>query len=554
MTVEFWIGLEFEHSQERHALKRFLDSMQRLFREDRDSYFVLANFSLSGSQIDLAVLKHDAIVVVDLKECSEPFRATENGPWITTRTGQMIKGGDEKRNPLEQVSSYRRKWIDYLKWHQGEFLEKTKVNCLNFTHVSAFVAISPTLHPDTQVELPFLKWFSLVGLDDLPQAIYEQTSSELDFSESELRRLLGILNLRPGDQETGGVLQGRQRHSVGIAPPMPSVVIGRESDLRELKSRLGLNGRAKSPTVQILAAVKGWPGVGKTTVAAALAHDSEIIVAFRDGVLWVSLGDKPDIVAKLLEWRRALREDGSTNMRSIEQLMAELSGQLREERRLLIIDDVWHAEHAVPFLVGGKGCATLITTRFDDVARALAPTASDVYRLPVLSDEQSLDLLRTLAPEVVQRYPDESLQLARDLEGLPLALQVAGRMLHVEADRGFQVGDLLEQLREGSRLLQAEAPVDRMDLATQTTPTIAALLKKSTDLLDPEIRDCFAFLGAFAPKPAMFDIHAMSVVWGIEDAEPVARQLLDRGLIEAADDRFQMHALLVMHARSLLEE
>jgi hypothetical protein len=145
--------------------------------------------------------------------------------------------------------------------------------------------------------------------------------------------------------------------------------------------------------------------------------------------------------------------------------------------------------------------------------------------------------------------------LVRELEGLPLALQVAGHMLRVEAGYGFGVTDLLDELREGAKLLMATAPADRSDLATETTPTVAVLLQKSTDRLDQFTRDCFAYLGAFVPKPATFGLEAMQSVWMIETdaAKTTARMLVDRGLLEPiGHGRFWMHALLVTHARSLL--
>jgi hypothetical protein len=135
-------------------------------------------------------------------------------------------------------------------------------------------------------------------------------------------------------------------------------------------------------------------------------------------------------------------------------------------------------------------------------------------------------------------------------------------MLNVEASYGFGVIELLTELREGAKnyegakLLAAKAPADRVDLASETTPTVAVLFKKSTDRLDDLTRDYFAYLGAFAPKPATFDLAAMKAVWQVEDPKPYARTLVDRGLLEYIPEigRYQMHALVVMHARSLLTD
>jgi hypothetical protein len=118
---------------------------------------------------------------------------------------------------------------------------------------------------------------------------------------------------------------------------------------------------------------------------------------------------------------------------------------------------------------------------------------------------------------------------------------------------GWGVDGLLVRLRDGAAVINAKGPADRADIEKQTIPTVAALLQQSTDLLDNHTRECFAFLGAFEPKPATFDLDAMSAVQKADDPKPVIRELAARSLIEPAGGRFQMHSLLVAHARSLLD-
>ncbi len=341
----------------------------------------------------------------------------------------------------------------------------------------------------------------------------------------------------------------------GSAPPLPGLVVGREDDLRALKTRLGIGGQGgQAPGVQVLTAIRGWPGIGKTTLAAVLAHDPEIMAAFPDGVLWTSLGPDPSLFSALATWSRALGAD-DLRAQSLEEASTHLTALLRAKRMLLVVDDVWQAEHARPFILGGRGCATLITTRSSRVAHALAPTANAIYRLPVLTEEQGLELLAALAPQVVVSHGDECRALVVALDGLPLALQVAGRMLAVEAGYGFGVKDLLAELRAGTALLEAQAPADRTDLANESTPTVAALLQHSTDRLDEAARAGFACLAVFPAKPATFDLAAMQAVCRVDDARPLARVLVDRGLLEAVSSeggRYQVHALLVMHAGALL--
>jgi hypothetical protein len=220
---------------------------------------------------------------------------------------------------------------------------------------------------------------------------------------------------------------------------------------------------------------------------------------------------------------------------------------------LLILDDIWDEAHASCFLraAAGSDCGVLATTRLTKVAEALTYDASRIYRLPELSEESSLKLLSYLAPGVVEQYPAACRKLVRDIGYLPLALHVAGRLLRTQAKWGLSVPKLVRDIRDGAALITESAPLDRAE--GDTLPTVQALLKRSTDELDERTRDCFAFLGAFAPKPATFNLAAMAGVWQIDDPEPTVRKLVGHGLLEPVNlNRFQMHELLVKHARSLL--
>lgn len=346
-----------------------------------------------------------------------------------------------------------------------------------------------------------------------------------------------------------------QPTTMGTAPPMPALMVGRDSDLAKLKQRVGIgHAGQQASSINVLTAMRGWPGVGKTTLAAALAHDADINARFPDGVLWASLGQQPNLFAELGAWGRALGVPDLRGAKTVEEASQLLAGILRTKKALLIVDDVWEAEHLLPFRVGGADCALLLTTRLPEIARAIAATPDDVYVLGVLDQADALNLLRMLAPTVVIANEAACRELVADLEGLPLALQVAGRLLQTEAGYGFEVTDLLQKLREGAAVIEAHAPADRADIANQTTPTVAALLDLSTSRLDETSLTHFAYLGAFAPKPATFDMAAIRSVWEVDDPKPTLRILIDRGLLEPTESRYWMHAILVAHARSFWAE
>ena len=334
-----------------------------------------------------------------------------------------------------------------------------------------------------------------------------------------------------------------------VLPPLPTVMIGREKALSDLKNRLGIGQNSR---LQLRTVIQGLPGVGKSTLMASLTHDREIHQAFHDGVLWTSLGEIPNLTTELLTWAKVFGLIDPGISYELGEITALLTAALRNKHILLIVDDIWRIADAAPFRVGGQNSAMVLSTRLNDVAEALAPTARDIYRLPVLTEIGGLQLLKTIVPDVVVHYPNKSRVLVHALQGLPLAIQVAGRLLRDEMKFGWGVTDLLADLQEGTRLLEEQVPGDMIGPWQSITPTVAALLHRSTDGLDDLTRQRFADLGFFVPKPATFDLKAMSALWQTDDVKPTARILINRGLLEpVSGGRFQMHALLILHARSL---
>lgn len=346
---------------------------------------------------------------------------------------------------------------------------------------------------------------------------------------------------------------------LGMAPPLPWRLVGRDADLQNIIQRLTPSpAHAESMPTQTVTAVRGWPGVGKTSIARAIAHSLRIADSFREGVLWTSLGPCPVILPELRAWGRAVDDLDLSSAESIAEASARLSGLLRQRNMLLIVDDAWEASHVAPFAVGGRCCAMLVTTRSREVAESLSSTPDDTYWLDVLDEQASLDLLRSLAPKVIDAYPSHCRELAGELEGLPLALQVAGRLLRAKQSRGWSVRQLLAELRtDAAQLLSARAPTDMASAPGEVSPTVTALLHRSTDALDPAIRKHFARLAPFAPRPATFELEDMACVWKLDTDETrrTVDMLVDRGLLEpVGDGDYQIHQILMEHAKTLLPQ
>ena len=333
----------------------------------------------------------------------------------------------------------------------------------------------------------------------------------------------------------------------GAPPNPPSLLfVGRGNDIAITKRML----LGEGSTVM----VDGLPGVGKTSLASAISRDQDLLTSFPDGVLWTSLGQKPNLNSVLGSWGRVLGLGDMVRVPTLEDIVVRLQELLLERRMLLIVDDAWDVGHLAPFLrLRGRGSGLLITTRLPKVSAGLTSTTSHHHRIEILSEDDALTLLWALAPEAVQDEPGACRSLVRDLERLPLALHVSGRLLHSEAKLGWGVRELIEELRSSAALIQENAPEDRAE--GDSIPTVSALLRRSSDFLDYRTCGHFARLGLFMPKPASFSLKQLASLWQERDPKPFVRSLVAHGLLEpSSTGRFQMHALLVAHAKSLLED
>jgi len=126
--------------------------------------------------------------------------------------------------------------------------------------------------------------------------------------------------------------------TAAAAPPHPALVIGREGDVSKLKARFGIVGNLPKEPVTV---IRGWPGVGKTTLVNALAYDPEVGSAFPDGVLWTAVGEAPNPLGELTAWARALGARETLEAHNLEEVIGRVRALLRDKKMFLIVDDVW---------------------------------------------------------------------------------------------------------------------------------------------------------------------------------------------------------------------
>ena len=304
-----------------------------------------------------------------------------------------------------------------------------------------------------------------------------------------------------------------------MAPDLPPLFVQRPTEFDALKNLLLTADRGQP--VAITTALTGAGGFGKTTLAAALCHDEDIIENF-DGILWVTLGQAPDVLSALLTLYAALTGE-RPGFASVEDAAFQLGQKLEQRTFLLVIDDVWDAAHLLPFLRGGKQSARLFTTRDASIAAEATPVNVDEMRA-----DEAVAMLTRGVPFL---EPGRARDLARRLGEWPLALELASAMMRERCRLGESAERSAMQLlaiteRKGVRAL--EDPT-----AERRHRTISSVLEVSLDLLDDDGRRCLAELAIF-PEDAAIPLAAAASVWGLGDldADDAARRLARLSLLK----------------------
>ncbi|HZS76808.1 MAG TPA: tetratricopeptide repeat protein [Ktedonobacteraceae bacterium] len=329
--------------------------------------------------------------------------------------------------------------------------------------------------------------------------------------------------------------------------------VGREDELKELKLRLCSGENAA------LTALNGLPGVGKTTLATAIAHNAEIQTYFSGGILWAGLGPEPDIPGIFSRWGSLFNisssEIGDPN--NIEAWGRALKLAIGASRMLVVIDDAWDIQEALEFRVGGPNCAYLLTTRFQSIANQFVPDEALVIR--ELQDNDSMQLLRMLAPKVIERDLQKTEALIHAVGGLPLALTLVGNYLRLQASTGVarHIDAALAQLSDAEQRLyisEAQGSTERHSSLSAGVPlSLKTVIAASDELLDDVTRKALYALSVFPPKPDAFSEEAALAV--ADCATKELDDLRNFGLIDiSTENHYTLHQTIYDYARLHLSE
>ncbi|XP_044482047.1 disease resistance protein RPP13-like [Mangifera indica] len=209
-------------------------------------------------------------------------------------------------------------------------------------------------------------------------------------------------------------------------------VIGFEDDAKVLLGKL-----VEDEPRRFVISIYGMGGLGKTTLAKKLYHNSAVVNKFHRRA-WVSVSQDyktEDLLRRIIKSFRISYSTIELEKMNTEDLERHLHGSLLEHSYLVVIDDVWQKEAweslKRSFPDSNNGSRVIITTRIKEVAER-SDERTHVHKLRFLSQDESWKLFSGKAFRNFTR--DEGLEeLGREMVqkcgGLPLAIVVLSGLL-----------------------------------------------------------------------------------------------------------------------------
>ncbi len=245
--------------------------------------------------------------------------------------------------------------------------------------------------------------------------------------------------------------------------------VGRESEVADVKRLL---------TATRLLTITGPGGVGKTRLAVRVASDA--LPSYEDGVFVVPLASvrDGDRVIHAVALALGLAHDNATDA-----TIESLRDHLHDKHRMIVLDT---CEHLI------DACATLAVRLVQSCPRltllatsreALKVPGEVTWQLPPMSCDEAMQLFieraKTVRQDFVLTKDDEVLlvQLCQQLDGLPLAIELAASRLRV-----LSLAQIAERLDDRFGLLTGNNR-----LAPLKQQTLRTMIDWSYDLLsEPE--------------------------------------------------------------------
>ncbi len=290
----------------------------------------------------------------------------------------------------------------------------------------------------------------------------------------------------------------------------------------------------------------GAGGFGKTTLAKMACADDRVKERFGRFVYPVvtvgrDLRGPEAVAAKVNDVIKLVVGENSTF--TDPQLAGARLGSLLDTGppALLVIDDVWEPEQLLPFLIGGRACSRLVTTRVPE----LLDGRGTAVCVDQMSPEQARALLTAGLPPLQETVVAGLLAVTGRW---PLLLRLVNKILADYAQMAAEVDTqgtaLVHQLRAGGPAVVDEVLGEdqrTLDVGqpSQRERAVRATIEASTGLLSGDDSERFAELSVFA-EDEVIPFGLVAQLWrataGLDELRvaQVVRRLAQLALVSQA--------------------
>ncbi|KAL2464837.1 putative disease resistance RPP13-like protein 3 [Abeliophyllum distichum] len=307
-------------------------------------------------------------------------------------------------------------------------------------------------------------------------------------------------------------------------------------DFKDIEARL-VRGSSELEIVSMV----GMSGIGKTTLAKQVYHDSYIVHHF-DTRAWATVSRNYNVQEILLNLLNSMGELTSKMHEMTSELLKErLYTNLNYRTYLIVLDDVWDTKfwddvkHLFPNDYFGS--RIMMTTRLENVAN-YANSCPPLHRLRFLSDGRGWILFRE---KVFGNYycplnlKGIGEKIVQHCQGLPLAIVL--------------IGGLLSKATKTQHYWKYVSEIVSL-VTTSIDELCSNILSFSYKHLPSHLKWCFLYIGIF---PEDYNIHVSKLVklWVAEGiVKPVGSKLLEDVAEEYFLDLVERELILIHEKKS----
>ena len=323
-------------------------------------------------------------------------------------------------------------------------------------------------------------------------------------------------------------------------PPLPSNYVDRPHLLKEIATKL-LQATLKPNTYGATVTITGPGGFGKTHIVTLLCHHPDVKQRFSDGFIFIGLGPQGiDPSIKLSKVYHLLTGEHikEGDIDQIQQEIIQLTS-LYYRNLLVIIDDVWHVEDAVPLVKAFSNCKIILTTRMNNLEQYIPSSQSVVIGSMELNEAFSLLTSGIIDTSQLSQEDEISLnKLAQDVHLYPLLLSlIRGQMSHNLKHCHIPYHEAIKNVRDklynnGLKAFDKNCTDSKITLSRQFA--VKVCIDLTLELLTKSLSDKLKSLIIWTGVGTSLPVAVLNDLWDIseDEVENIVYQLWAYGLIQ----------------------